>query len=255
MAIELSFQGRLARITFARPPLNIFDQEHLTLLGDRVATVAASNAAILVLDAAPDCRAFSAGNAVEDHAPERAPAMLAQFHRAVRGLLALDAIVVADVAGPALGGGCELCAVCDLVYATPGAKFGQPEINVGCFPPVATAWLPRRVGWTRAVDMIVTGRRLSAEDAWRAGLVTEVGSVAAVRGIRTLLTKSPDVLRVTKAALRAGTLGEAETLYRERLLALPDAAEGVRAFLEKRAPQWMDRRMDGEGPDSESATE
>jgi len=238
LAILLEYEGRFARITLARPPLNILDLDHLAELERRVKDVGRSDAAILLLDAAPGSRAFSAGNAVEDHTRERAPAMLERFHSAIRALLALDAIVVADVRGPALGGGCELCLACDLVYATEGAVFGQPEIDVGCFPPVAAALLPRRIGWTRAVAMIATGRRLAAGAAMDAGLVTDVGDDAAAIGVRQLTARSPDVLRVLKRALRAGTMGEAERLYRADLLGLADCAEGVRAFLEKRAPHW-----------------
>lgn len=235
--IRLGIEGRLARITLARPPLNVLDLAHLEELADAVGK--ARDAAILVLGA--DGRCFSAGNDVADHAPARAPAMLAAFHRAIRGLLALDAITVADVRGDALGGGCELVLACDLCVAAPAARFGQPEIDVGCFPPVAAALLPARVGWARAVDLIATGRRIDAATAERWGLVARVAEDGAEPLVQELLAKSPEVLRTTKAALRAartGGLDAAERVYLERLLPLPDCAEGVAAFLAKRPPRW-----------------
>lgn len=237
MTIRLERTGRLARIILAKPPLNILGIEDLALLGDRLEE--AAGAAVVVLQADEGCRAFSAGNAVQDHVPERAPAMLERFHRVIRRLLDGDAITVADVRGPALGGGCELVAACDLAYAAPGVEFGQPEIELGCFPPVAASLLPSRVGWTRAVEMIATGRRIGAEEAERIGLITRVGSPDAV--IERLLSQSAPVLALAKRAMRPASLGEAERIYREELLALDDCAEGVEAFLEKRPPEWRHR--------------
>ena len=231
MPIKTEICGRLARITLARPPLNILDIEHLRQLADAVEEC--REATVLVIDA--EGKAFSVGNDVKDHTPERAPDMLEAFHRAVRTLLDLDAIVVADVRGDALGGGCELVACCDLAYASADAHFGQPEIDVGCFPPVAAVMLPFRVGWTRAMEMILTGRRIDAATAAQWGLITAVGEPP----IDQLLEKSPAVLRMAKRAMRPGGLEQAEQIYLDELLKHPDCAEGVRAFLEKRKPRWL----------------
>lgn len=236
MPVELRREGRLARVVLARPPLNVLDVDHLEALAARVEE--ARGATAIVLEGAGTCRAFSAGNDVRDHAPERAAQMLHAFHRAVRSLLDADAVTVADVRGDALGGGCELVACCDLAYATPLARFGQPEIDVGCFPPVAASVLPRRIGWTRACELILLGRRISAEEACAYGLVTRVEPSGAADALASLLGKSPAVLRLAKAALRAASLEAAERIYLERLLPLPDCAEGVRAFLERRPPLW-----------------
>ena len=230
MPIKTEIKGRLARITLARPPLNILDIEHLRQLADAVEEC--REATVLVIDA--EGKAFSVGNDVQDHTPERAPDMLEAFHRAVRTLLDLDAIVVADVRGDALGGGCELVACCDLVYASAGAQFGQPEIDVGCFPPVAAVMLPFRIGWTRAMEMILTGRRIDAATAAQWGLITAVGEPP----LGTLLEKSPTVLRLAKQAMRPGGLEQAEQIYLDELLKHPDCAEGVQAFLDKRKPVW-----------------
>lgn len=233
MPVRVAWEGRLARITLDRPPLNVLDVDHLRELARAVEE--AEKAAVLCIDGG-EARAFSAGNDLRDHAPERAPAMLEAFHDAVRGLLLSDAVVVADVRGDALGGGAELLACCDLVYASADARIGQPEIDVGCFPPVAASILPRRIGWARAAELILLGRTIDAETARQWGLVTAIGP--ARPAIDALLAKSAPVLRLAKAAMRDGSLGAAERRYLDELLPLPDCAEGVRAFLEKRKPRW-----------------
>jgi len=227
----------LARIILSRPPLNILDLAHLDELVRCV--MDAQDAAILVLQAGEGCRCFSAGNAIQDHVPDRAPEMLMRFHRAIRALLESPAVTVADVRGDALGGGCELVTACDLVYATPESRFGQPEIKVGCYPPAAAALLPRRVGWTRAMEMITTGRLLDADEAVEFGLVTRVSASGADEALATLLEQSPAVLRLAKRAMRSADFDEAERIYRDELLRLPDCTEGVLAFLEKRPPRWQ----------------
>jgi len=228
--VLLRTEGRLARITLARPPLNVLDLAHLEELAARVEE--ARGATVILLEGEGN-RAFSAGNDVADHAPERAPAMLAAFHRAVRGLLETEAVTVAEVRGDALGGGCELVACCDLAYAFPGARFGQPEIDVGCFPPVAASILPSRIGWMRASELILLGRRIPAEEACAWGLVTRVDPGGAAAAAQALLAKSAAVLKLAKQAMRAGSFAAAERLYVEKLLPLPECAEGVRAFLSK----------------------
>jgi cyclohexa-1,5-dienecarbonyl-CoA hydratase len=214
------------------------DLAHLDQLAAAIRSV--KDAAILVLQADEGCRCFSAGNAIQDHVPDRAPEMLRHFHTAIRALLDTSAVTVADVRGDALGGGCELVTACDLVYATPEARFGQPEIRVGCYPPAAAALLPRRVGWTRAVEMITTGRLLDANEAVEFGLVTRVSASGADEAVASLLDQSPAVLRLAKRAMQSADLDEAERLYRDELLQLPDCTEGVLAFLEKRPPRWTD---------------
>jgi cyclohexa-1,5-dienecarbonyl-CoA hydratase len=228
LTVRLEKQGRLARIILAKPPLNILDLDDL---GELAECIEKADAAVLVVCADEGCRAFSAGNAIQDHTSERAPLMLERFHRAIRALMATDAITVADVRGDALGGGCELVAACDLVYASENARFGQPEIRVGCFPPVAAALLPKRIGWTRAMEMIATGRLYAAAEC---PLVTRIGEP----DLEALLSMSAPVLALAKRAMRAGSIEEAERIYRDDLLPLDDCAEGVRAFLEKRPPNW-----------------
>src|SRR5262249_21983083 len=149
-----------------------------------------------------------------------------------------------------LGGGCELALFCDFVLASPDASFGQPEIDVGCFAPVATAVLPALAG-RAAAELLLLGATWTAAEAERRGLVTRVvteleAETAAL--VARLGEKSGAVLAVARKALRrvqhAGfeeRLLALESLYREQLLATEDVEEGVRAFLEKRSPRWRHR--------------
>ena len=112
---------------------------------------------------------FSAGVDVRDHTRERVAAMLEAFHGVFRRLHALPQATVAAVDGTCLGGGCELAAFCDVVLATPRSVFGQPEIDVGCFPPLAAVMLPR-VAPRAAAELILTGAPIAASEAARVGL-------------------------------------------------------------------------------------
>jgi len=244
---------RTATITLNRPPLNILDIPTITLLGETVAGLAADpDLQVVVLRGAGD-RAFSAGVAVQDHTPDKVVEMLETLHAAIRHLRDLDAITVAAVHGHCLGGGMELALACDLVIAEDGARFGQPEIELGCFAPVAAVLLPPRLGPGRTLDLLLTGRTLDSEEAERLGLVTRRVPVGSLDGtIASLLAgitaRSTPVTRLTKKAVRAGrdlpfsaALTESERIYKEELLPLEDLEEGVAAFLEKRRPVWRHR--------------
>ena len=239
-----------AFITLNRPPLNILDIATLRLLGDALEeAVGAAGASIVVVRAA-GTKAFSAGAEVADHVPEKVPSMLEAFHRVARYLAEMEAVSIAAVKGAALGGGFELAMACDLILASEGATFGQPEVNLGCIPPVALAALPPVIGRHRAADIILTGRRLSAFEALAMGIVGRVvpaeefePALAAL--LAELRSKSRSVLKVAARALRRTTpgdfraaLGRVERIYLEDLMRLEDSKEGIRAFLERRKPKW-----------------
>ena len=160
---------------------------------------------------------------------------------------------MAVVNGAALGGGMELALACDGIVARAGAKLGQPEIRLGVFPPAASAILPRRIGYTRALDLLFTGRSVRAEEAVRLGLVNQVHQADDMekeldRLLRQLTSLSRPVLALTKRAVReglerplSGALDHADSLYLNELMALDDPHEGLAAFMEKREPVWSDR--------------
>src|SRR5207253_1570864 len=156
--IKLVVEDRVARITFARPPLNIFN---IAMMREILAALnkcaQRRDLAAIVFDAAADTRAFSAGVAVEEHVPETVYQMLDAFHSIFRMMTQVGRPTIAVVDGPALGGGCELVAACDLAIASQRARFGQPEIKLGVFPPVAAILLPRIIGQKRACELVLTG--------------------------------------------------------------------------------------------------
>ena len=161
--------------------------------------------------------------------------------------------IVAAVSGFCLGGGCELAMVCDLVVASESAKFGQPEINLGVLPGAGgTQRLTRAVGKAVAMDMILTGRMISAREALSFGLVARVVAKEAwldeaKRAAAEIAAKSPVALRIAKEAvdmafetpLSAGVDFERRAFYLAR--ASEDSGEGLNAFLEKRKPDFKGR--------------
>jgi cyclohexa-1,5-dienecarbonyl-CoA hydratase len=251
--VRLSRDGRVATLTIDRPPLNILDIPTIDRLGEMIAELAADPELLVIVLRGAGERAFSAGVAVQDHTPDRVGPMLDSLHGTIRRLRDLDVVTIAAVHGHCLGGGMELAMACDLVIATDDARFAQPEIELGCFPPVATALLPARIGAGLALDLALTGRTLTAGEAERMGLVTRRVSAGgldeAVREIaERIAAKSAPVVRLTKKAVRAGrdlpfpeALAETERIYKEELLPLEDVNEGATAFLEKRRPVWRHR--------------
>src|SRR5258705_2407280 len=140
--LEVTRDANAYLITLADPPLHILDLALLEELRDAIAGIQPDRHC-LILDAQGE-KAFSAGASVQDHLGDRVVTMLARFHECFRLLARLDLITVALVRGAALGGGCELALACDFVLASDRAKFGQPAIALGVFPPVAAYQLSRQ---------------------------------------------------------------------------------------------------------------
>src|SRR6476661_779878 len=181
--IKFSIDDRAARITFARPPLNILNIAMLREINEALNECAHQRElAAIVFDAAADCNAFSAGVAVEEHVEETIFQMLDSFHGVFRNLEQIARPTIAIVDGSALGGGCELVAACDIVIASERARFGQPEIKLGVFPPVAAVLLPRVIGQKRARELILTGEIIDANEASRLGLCNHVVPAAHLEG-------------------------------------------------------------------------
>jgi cyclohexa-1,5-dienecarbonyl-CoA hydratase len=253
-SIRMRTEDRVARISFARPPLNVFN---IAMMREILAAVnecgQQREIAAIVFDAAPGSKAFSAGVAVEEHMPETVFQMLDTFHSIFRTLYQTPKPALAVVDGPALGGGCELVAACDLVIASNRSRFGQPEIKLGVFPPIAAILLPRVIGEKRAAELVLTGELIEADEALRLGLVNYVVPPEELRSkTGELLSKLRDLsaaaLSMARAALDIGRrknfeviLNEVENLYLHELMKTADANEGVRAFMEKRRPQWRNK--------------
>ena len=252
--IKFQIENRVARITFARPPLNVLNIAMMREINAALNECAHQrDFAAIVFDAADGSRAFSAGVAVEEHMPETVFQMLDMFHSIFRTMRQVAKPTIAIVDGPALGGGCELLCACDIVIASDRAKFGQPEIKLGVFPPIAAILMPRIIGERKARELILTGDLIDADEALRLRLVNYVvpSSELAVR-TDAILTKLRELsavgLSMTRTALDlAGELGfetaltNVENLYLHELMKTEDAEEGVRAFMEKRKPEWKNR--------------
>ena len=252
--IKFRIEGRVARVTLARPPVNIFN---IAMMGEIAAALNECSdqreIVAIVFDAAPDCRAFSAGVAVEEHLEGTIYQMLDSFHGIFRTLeqLAKPTLAVGD--GAALGGGCELVAACDIVLASERARFGQPEIKLGVFPPVAALLLPQIIGDKRARELILTGDLIDAAEAARLGLVNYVVSSnnleqKTLETLTKLRELSATALGIAKRALDLGrgrsldsSLREIENMYLHELMKTHDAQEGIKAFIEKRKPAWRNR--------------
>jgi cyclohexa-1,5-dienecarbonyl-CoA hydratase len=250
--IRVDVADGVVTLTLARPPLNILTIPMMADLGDALDD-ATRDPTLRALVLRADGRAFSAGVAVEDHVGERVEPMLATFHRIFRLLDAAPCATVAVVHGPALGGGAELATFCDFVIAAEDATIGQPEIKVGVFPPIAALHYPRRIGEARTLQLLLSGRTLSAREAERIGLVDRVVptadlDAALAETLAVLADKSAAVLGLTRQAVRRGRthdfderLSALEELYTGTLMRTEDAAEGLRAFMEKRPPAWKHR--------------
>jgi len=252
--IRFTIEDRVARITLARPPLNILNIAMMQEIGQALDDLVSERELVaIVFDAAPDARCFSAGVAVEEHVEETIYQMLETFHAIFRSLAQLAKPAIAVVDGAALGGGCELVAGCDIVIASDRARFGQPEIKLGVLPPVACVLLPLIIGDKRARELILTGDLIDANEAGRLGLVNYV-----VPGDRLeqktqeILSKlrefSGTSLEATRRALDLGrgrsldsVLAEVEDMYLHELMKTEDANEGINAFIEKRKPVWRNR--------------
>ena len=241
----------VAWLTLNRPPLNILTIEMIAELDEALETLAQqSQLKVVVLTGSG--KAFCAGVDVADHAPERVELMIHSFGHLFTRLRALPIPTLAVVRGAALGGGTELALGCDLVLAAASARFGQPEIKLGVFPPIAAALFPHLIGYQQAARILFSGETITAEEAARLGLVTFVAADEELEETLERLLKqfrgmSAAALRLTKSALLRGTdlggvqaLPHIEELYLGDLMATSDAREGIQAFLEKRQPVWND---------------
>ena len=250
--LAIDINGPLARLTLNHPPLNVIDFQMMDeLLAAFAQLEQRSEVSVVVISGGE--RGFSAGVDVAVHTPEKIQTMFQKFHGVIGALVKLPKITIAEVHGACLGGGAELAMVCDMAYTTGDAKWGFPEITLGCYPPVACAALAALAGQKRAADLVFTGRTFSGEEAAAWGLVnearTEGGLKEAVqRTLDHLLKLSPAALAVAKKAFYAWDsihldkgLARAEKIYLEELMRTEDAKEGIAAWMEKRKPVWRNK--------------
>jgi cyclohexa-1,5-dienecarbonyl-CoA hydratase len=253
MGVVVEKKERLITLTLDRPPLNVLNISLLRELDQILTTCAGDPSVDVIVLRGGGERAFSAGVDIGEHTRDKVPEMLDVVHGVIHKLLDVPQVTVALIRGVCLGGGCELASSCDLILASDESSFATPEISVGCYPPVALARFSVLMGYHRAAEMILTGRRFSAQEGLAAGFINRAVPQDRVEDeleslLEELLGKSGAVLRIAVKGLRelslAGfreTLRRSEELYRRELLQTNDVEEGVTAFMEKRKPRWTHR--------------
>jgi enoyl-CoA hydratase len=252
--IIVETKGRVGVIRLNRPQaLNALNRALAAELGQAIDAFEANDKIGCLLITGNE-KAFAAGADIKEMADMTfIEAFLGNFVSTWDRVARTRKPVVAAVAGFALGGGCELAMQCDLIIAADSAKFGQPEIKLGVIPGIGgTQRLTRAVGKAKAMDLILTGRMMDAAEAESAGLVARVVPAAnlmeeAMKVADTIATMSlPSVLAAKEAVNRAFESSLAEGVMFERrifhsLFATDDQKEGMKAFIEKRKPQWKNK--------------
>ncbi len=246
-------------VTIDHEPAGVLDLEHVRELSSCLHQIRADDRTrILVLRGAG--KVFSTGVDIREHTARVMPELLPAFHRLFEDLLGIPAITIAAIHGRCLGGAAEFAFACDRVIAELGTEIGLPEIRLGCYPPVAIPMLASRVGIGRATAMILEGMNFDLDDLLRIGLIDTVFpaggmDVAIERECEKYAHWSPAVIGMVAELLHeeshrlwAHRIPQVEEHYLEILLPHPDCAEGIAAFVGKRAAQW--KRPDGlMGPD------
>jgi len=242
----------IGRITFNIPPYNILNIEMMKEINQALTDFQKKSLKVLILDA--NGKAFSAGVDISDHTKEKVNEMIHIFHDMFKNLSKIKAPTVALVNGVALGGGCEVATFCDIVIASEKSKFGQPEIKVGVFPPIAAAIFPKLIWSKKALELLITGDIIRANEAKDLGLVNYILPVenfeeeAKKLVSEKLASNSAIVLQLTKRAFMKGvtqnysdSIQKIEDIYLNELMKTDDANEGLKAFLEKRQPIWKNK--------------
>jgi len=250
--IRLERDGGVATLTLDKPPLNVLDIAMMEEMNEALVDLEGDDT-LKALIIRAEGKAFSAGVDITDHTADKVEGMIRVFHDIFRHMHRIHAPIVAVVDGAALGGGCEVVLFADIVLASERSKFGQPEIKVGVFPPIAAVILPYLTGRQKALELILTGDVIKAQEAHRIGIVNQVfpveGFEEAVDGyIAKLAGLSAPVLQLTKRSVTESmgkpfpdAMRVVEDLYLGELMDTEDANEGLAAFMEKRRPEWKDR--------------
>ncbi len=247
--------GAVAHLTMSRPKQNVINLEMLKEMSRVIDSLnTREDVRLILLDSAPECEGyFSMGMGAEGYSTQMVFQMMDAFYSVFRAMNEISKPVLAVVDGVASGAGAELCAACDLVIATENAQFRQPEIKLGVFPPLGAVVYPRVIGPRRAMELLLTGEPINAQQALVMGLVNRVVPRSALKEtvdtlVKRISDQSGPVLSLLKRVIFEGTwlpfneaMKKAQDIFLNQLFALEDSQEGLRALIEKRKPVWKNK--------------
>lgn len=251
--VERPHRGQVARIIFSSPKGNVLDSRMMGELSSILDDIGSSpEVKAIVFEG--EGEHYSFGASIEEHVREKVAGMLQKFHAIFRRLNDLGLPTLSLVRGQCLGGGMEIALFSSIVVAERSAKFGQPEIRLGVFPPIAALLLGLRIGQAKAEQICLTGRVLKADEALEMGMVDFL--VEDGRGQefldqwleKNILPHSASSLRLTLKACRRSVsrlldeeLPRIESLYLDELMSTDDGNEGIASYMQKRQPAWKNR--------------
>jgi cyclohexa-1,5-dienecarbonyl-CoA hydratase len=252
--LEYTYNDTVARIIFDDKKGNVLD----SLMMEELQAVLSSffnKTGLKLITFEGEGKHFSYGASVEEHQREKAAVMLRSFHKLFFTLRDLSIPTLAKISGQCLGGGMELALMCNFIFTDKTAKLGQPEIQLGVFPPPASIILPLKIGHARAEEILLIGKTITAQEGLQWGLINEVfddkDELFCESNLwieENILPKSASSLRYAVKAARAqfnqilgDFLPQLEAMYVNELMSTKDANEGINSFLEKRKPVWENR--------------
>ena len=249
--IQFEVSSFIARLTMNHAPHNVLTVPMMKEMAEAIESLnGRTDVKAILLQSSQ--QAFSAGISLEDSRPDRVFQTLDAFTRVFQAMVDICKPVVVVVNGPAIGGS-ELVGFGDVVIVTPKAKFAQPEVKLGVFPPFAAVMLPQIIGQKKTYELILTGEALSAEEALHFGFVNKmIPESELTQHLEQLMVRisefSGPVLEVTKRVI-GNSIGlplkqamkTSQDLYLNELMNLEDVQEGLRAVIEKRKPVWKNK--------------
>ncbi|OGL45460.1 MAG: hypothetical protein A2161_22005 [Candidatus Schekmanbacteria bacterium RBG_13_48_7] len=249
--IETEITEKTGRLILNRPPVNVINIDMMREITACLKEFAIDDSLRLIVIAAKG-KFFSAGMDVDDHRPEKVHTMIKEFGELFLTMEKIHTPILAAVQGSVLGGGLEIVSFCDMIVASDKAKFGNPEIKVGFFPPVSAVIFPHLVGHPMTMEIICTGESITAERAYQTGLINRVFlsdnfETETESFINSITQNSGSILRFNKRAVKETehlpfdkALEKASDIFLNELMKSDDTAEGIKAFFEKRKPLWKD---------------
>jgi cyclohexa-1,5-dienecarbonyl-CoA hydratase len=250
--IQFETSSFVAHITLSHPPYNVLTVPLMSELAKAIESLDNRNdIKCILLDSSQ--KTFSAGISLEDSRPDRNFQTLEAFNRVFHAIGEISKPLIVVVNGPAIGAGSELVAFGDLIIATTNARFSQPEVKMGVFPPFAAIMLPALIGWKKAYELLLTGQPLTANEAFTLGFVNKVVPETELAGtVKEILARigefSGPVLEMTKRVISssmglplAEAMKRSQDIYLNQLYSLEDVQEGLRAVVEKRKPVWKNK--------------